>query len=137
MAGVGRLLVGPGALRPRAKDQPASLLAVRPRLRQHGHAGLNKGEASNSVRRAVFFHRQGEIRDRPDQQARHPDNQIIGPSEKDHLEPAIGSRRVRASGNAAAQRAAIAQNPCAPKRSKIGPQASVRRAVAIPMPTVP
>ena len=42
------------------------------------HAGLNKGEASNSVRRAVFFHHQGEIRDRPDQQARHPDNQIIG-----------------------------------------------------------
>ena len=59
------------------------------------------------------------------------------PSEKDHPEPAIGSRRVRASGNAAAQRAAIAQNPCAPKRSKIGPQASVRRAVAVPMPTVP
>src|SRR5215469_10497988 len=58
-------------------------------------------------------------------------------SEKDHLEPATGSRRVRASGNAAAQSAAIAQNPCAPKRSKIGPQASVRRAVAIPMPTVP
>ena len=107
-----------------------------PDLRQHSHAGLNKGEASNSVRRAVFFHHQGEIRDRPDQQARHPDNQIR-PSEKDHLEPAIGSRRVRASGNAAAQRAAIAQNPCAPRRSKIGPQASVRRAVAIPMPTVP
>ncbi len=35
-----------------------------PDLRQHSHAGLNKGEASNSVRRAVFFHRQGEIRDR-------------------------------------------------------------------------
>jgi hypothetical protein len=33
-------------------------------LRQHSHAGLNKGEASNSVRRAVFFHRQGEIRGR-------------------------------------------------------------------------
>ena len=118
------------------KDQPASLLAVRPDLRHHRHAGLNKGEASNSVRRAAFFHRQGEIRDRPDQPARHSDNQIIGPSE-DHLEPDIGSRRVRASGNAAAQRAAIAQNPCAPKRSKIGPQASVRRAVAIPIPTVP
>jgi TnpA family transposase len=35
-----------------------------PDLRQHSHAGLNKGETSNSVRRAVFFHRQGEIRDR-------------------------------------------------------------------------
>jgi hypothetical protein len=35
-----------------------------PDLRQHSHVGLNKGEASNSVRRAVFFHRQGEIRDR-------------------------------------------------------------------------
>ena len=35
-----------------------------PSLRQRSHAGLNKGEASNSHRRAVFFHRQGEIRDR-------------------------------------------------------------------------
>ena len=35
-----------------------------PALRQCSHAGLNKGEASNSLRRAVFFHRQGEIRDR-------------------------------------------------------------------------
>ena len=34
-----------------------------PDLRQRSHAGL-KGEASNSLRRAVFFHRQGEIRDR-------------------------------------------------------------------------
>ena len=34
-----------------------------PGLRQRSHAGLNKGEASNSLRRAVFFHRQGEIRD--------------------------------------------------------------------------
>jgi hypothetical protein len=33
-------------------------------LRQHSHAALNKGEASNSVRRAVFFHRQREIRGR-------------------------------------------------------------------------
>jgi TnpA family transposase len=35
-----------------------------PDLRQRSHAGLNKGEASNALRRAVFFHRQGEIRDR-------------------------------------------------------------------------
>ena len=35
-----------------------------PDLRERGHAGLNKGEASNSLRRAIFFHRQGEIRDR-------------------------------------------------------------------------
>ena len=35
-----------------------------PGLRQRSHAGLNKGEASNSLRRAIFFHRQGEIRDR-------------------------------------------------------------------------
>jgi TnpA family transposase len=35
-----------------------------PDLRQRSHAGLNKGEASHSLRRAVFFHRQGEIRDR-------------------------------------------------------------------------
>jgi hypothetical protein len=35
-----------------------------PALRQRSHAGLNKGEASNALRRAVLFHRQGEIRDR-------------------------------------------------------------------------
>src|ERR1700761_1658364 len=35
-----------------------------PDFRRRSHAGLNKGEASNSLRRAVFFHRQGEIRDR-------------------------------------------------------------------------
>ena len=35
-----------------------------PVLRQRSHAGLNKGEASNALRRAVFFHRQEEIRDR-------------------------------------------------------------------------
>ncbi len=35
-----------------------------PALRQRSHAGLNKGEATNALRRAIFFHRQGEIRDR-------------------------------------------------------------------------
>ena len=35
-----------------------------PALRQRSHAGLNKGEASNALQRAVFFHRQGEIQDR-------------------------------------------------------------------------
>jgi TnpA family transposase len=35
-----------------------------PSLRQRSHAGLNRGEASNSLRRAVFFYRPGEIRDR-------------------------------------------------------------------------
>jgi TnpA family transposase len=35
-----------------------------PALRGRSHAGLNKGEASNALRRAVFFQRQGEIRDR-------------------------------------------------------------------------
>lgn len=35
-----------------------------PALRRRSHAGLNKGEASNALRRAVFFHRQGEFRDR-------------------------------------------------------------------------
>jgi TnpA family transposase len=34
-----------------------------PAMRQRSHTGLNKGEASNA-RRAVFFHRLGEIRDR-------------------------------------------------------------------------
>ncbi|MDN1888104.1 hypothetical protein FCZ54_28005, partial [Escherichia coli] len=32
--------------------------------RRRVHAGLNKGEARNSLARAVFFNRLGEIRDR-------------------------------------------------------------------------
>jgi hypothetical protein len=35
-----------------------------PELRQRSNARLNNREASNSLRHAVFFHRQGEIRDR-------------------------------------------------------------------------
>lgn len=35
-----------------------------PALRQRSHAGLNKGAASNVLRRAVLFHRLGKIRDR-------------------------------------------------------------------------
>ena len=35
-----------------------------PALRQRSHALLNKGEASNALCQAVFFHRQGEFRDR-------------------------------------------------------------------------
>ena len=35
-----------------------------PTLQQRSHAEVNKGEASHSLRRAVFFHRQGGIRDR-------------------------------------------------------------------------
>lgn len=35
-----------------------------PALRRRVSAGLNKGEARNSLARAVFFHRLGEIRDR-------------------------------------------------------------------------
>lgn len=35
-----------------------------PALRRRSNAGLNKGEARNALARALFFHRQGEIRDR-------------------------------------------------------------------------
>ncbi|MGY0834659.1 Tn3 family transposase [Azospirillum argentinense] len=35
-----------------------------PDLRRRSHAGLNKGEAEHSLKRAVFFHRLGELRDR-------------------------------------------------------------------------
>jgi TnpA family transposase len=45
MAGVGRLLVGPGA-RAQKISRRAHWLSD-PDLRQHSHAGLNKGEASN------------------------------------------------------------------------------------------
>nr|WP_324064847.1 Tn3 family transposase [Klebsiella pneumoniae] len=39
-------------------------------LRRRVHAGLNKGEARNSLARAVFFNRLGEIRDRSFEQQR-------------------------------------------------------------------
>jgi TnpA family transposase len=35
-----------------------------PALRRRSNAGLNKGEAHHALKRAVFFHRLGEIRDR-------------------------------------------------------------------------
>jgi TnpA family transposase len=35
-----------------------------PTLRRRANAGLNKGEAHHALKRAVFFHRLGEIRDR-------------------------------------------------------------------------
>jgi TnpA family transposase len=35
-----------------------------PELRRRVHLGLNKGEARNSLARAVFFYRRGAVRDR-------------------------------------------------------------------------
>jgi hypothetical protein len=35
-----------------------------PALRRRTNAGLNKGEARNALARALFFHRDGELRDR-------------------------------------------------------------------------
>jgi hypothetical protein len=40
------------------------------------------GRLSHGQKSAGGRHHQGEIRDRPDQQARHPDNQIIGRAKK-------------------------------------------------------
>jgi TnpA family transposase len=42
-----------------------------PALRRQVTAGLNKGEARNSLARAVFFNRLGEIRDRSFENQRH------------------------------------------------------------------
>jgi hypothetical protein len=42
-----------------------------PQLRRRSHVGLNKGEAKNSLSRAVFFHRLGEIRERSYENQRH------------------------------------------------------------------
>nr|WP_258184029.1 transposase [Chroococcidiopsis cubana] len=35
-----------------------------PELRRRATAGLNKGEAKHSLKRAVFFNRLGEVRER-------------------------------------------------------------------------
>lgn len=42
-----------------------------PELRRRSHIGLNKGEAKNSLSRAVFFHRLGESRERSYENQRH------------------------------------------------------------------
>jgi TnpA family transposase len=42
-----------------------------PTLRRRVTAGLNKGEARNSLARAVFFNRLGEVRDRSFENQRH------------------------------------------------------------------
>jgi TnpA family transposase len=42
-----------------------------PELRRRSHVGLNKGEQQNALRRAVFFNRLGEIRDRSYENRRH------------------------------------------------------------------
>jgi TnpA family transposase len=42
-----------------------------PELRRRSHIGLNKGEQQNALRRAVFFNRLGEIRDRSYENQRH------------------------------------------------------------------
>lgn len=42
-----------------------------PELRRRSNAGLNKGEAEHSLKRAVFFHRLGELRDRTLENQRH------------------------------------------------------------------
>jgi TnpA family transposase len=42
-----------------------------PQLRRRSHVGLNKGEQQNALRRAVFFNRLGEIRDRSYENQRH------------------------------------------------------------------
>ena len=42
-----------------------------PDLRRRVTAGLNKGEARNSLARAVFFNRLGEVRDRSFENQRH------------------------------------------------------------------
>ena len=42
-----------------------------PQLRRRSYVGLNKGEAKNSLSRAVFFHRLGQIRERSYENQRH------------------------------------------------------------------
>jgi len=42
-----------------------------PGLRRRTNLGLNKGEARNSLARAVFFNRLGELRDRTYENQRH------------------------------------------------------------------
>src|SRR6516165_7591909 len=42
-----------------------------PELRRRSYVGLNKGEQQNALRRAVFFNRLGEIRDRSYENQRH------------------------------------------------------------------
>ncbi len=49
----------------------SSTILQDPELRRRSHVGLNKGEQQNALRRAVFFNRLGEIRDRSYENQRH------------------------------------------------------------------
>ena len=61
-------------LHPQAHRTSLRIAEHYPALRQRSHAGLNKGEASNALRWAVFFHRQGGFCDCTfeNQSYRHP-----------------------------------------------------------------
>src|ERR1700686_3617739 len=54
-----------------ARDRFSRADPVHPRLDLRSGAGLNKGEARNALARALFFHRHGEIRDRPFENQRY------------------------------------------------------------------
>jgi TnpA family transposase len=52
-----------------------------PALRRRCQAGLNKGEAAHKLKRAVFFHERGEIRDRSFE------SQLPGPAMRPNCSP--------------------------------------------------
>ena len=71
-----RAVAGIARARADRADLVHPAMAFRPALRQRSHAGLNKGEASNALRRAVFFHRHGR---NPGSHLREPKLPRLGP----------------------------------------------------------
>ncbi len=79
-------------------------------LRRRVHAGLNKGEARNSLARAVFFNRLGEIRDRSFEQQRYRAsglNLVTGYRAVEHGVPGTRHPGVGRGRQAGGRRAAI------------------------------
>ena len=99
-----------------------------PDLRQRSHAGLNKGEAGNSLRRAVFFHRQGEY---PRSYLREPELPGIRrePDHRRHCPLEYGVSRSRCSAPAHPGRpcARCSPRPCrAPRLGTLCPHRRLR-----------
>ena len=55
----------------RWSHEAVAVLEVQAERHRRSHVGLNKGEQQNALRRAVFFNRLGEIRDRSYENQRH------------------------------------------------------------------
>jgi TnpA family transposase len=92
-----------------------------PELRKSVQLGLNKGEARNALARAVFFNRQGELRDRTfeNQRYRASGLNLVGP--RDHIVEHDVSR-ARCQGTEATWHRLSRRATCSRLSDRLGPR---------------